>query len=54
MTKRKPITIEKYNEKMGRIVKLYKNKKIEECLIALLDEASKWVIVEIKGKKKDK
>lgn len=45
MKKRKPITIEKYNKKMENIIQLYKNKDIDECLIALLDEASKWDIV---------
>ena len=50
--KRKPITIEKYNEKMDKIVEKYKPKGIDECLIALLDEASKWIIIESKNKKK--
>lgn len=44
-TKQKPITMSVYQLKMGKIIKLCKHKPIDECLIAILEEASKWRII---------
>jgi hypothetical protein len=41
-----PITIEEYNKKMDKFTKRFKNKPIEDCLIALLDESCKYHIVD--------
>ena len=42
----KKITIEEYNKKMDKIATLYKHKPIGDCLIAMLDEACKYQIVD--------
>ena len=40
--KRKDISPEKYNQKMQKVIVKYQDKSVDECLIALLEEASKW------------
>ena len=45
---KKKITIEEYNKRMDKIIN--KNLPVHESLMALMDEASKYEIINIKKK----
>jgi len=48
----KLISVSAYEKKMSKVIRQYSKNEIDECLIALLDEAVKWRIKNDRKKSK--
>lgn len=47
---RESITMVEYNKKLNKIIKKYNSFQIDECLVAMLEEANKYHIVDVNKK----